>query len=104
MSFRGSKQLEILFLQAGEVVAEGAPQMLQAPEGVVVQGIAAEVLHQEQGRSQRKNRGDAKGKTGTTPYFLFSENRELYRLFRALSCTGFSGSQTGTKESGAVPI
>ena len=34
------------FLQAGEVVAEGTPQVFQAPEGVVVQGVAAEVLQE----------------------------------------------------------
>ena len=30
-----------------------------------------------------KKAGLTGGKTGATPYFLFSENRELYRLFRA---------------------
>jgi hypothetical protein len=28
-------------------------------------------------------RAELLGKTGAAPYFLFSENRELYRLFRA---------------------
>ena len=40
-------------------------------------------LEEKPGRLPRKNRGDSQGKTGATPYFLFSENRELYRLFRA---------------------
>ena len=32
------------------------------------------------------------GKTGTTPYFLFSENRELYRLFRPIGWDLIIGS------------
>jgi len=78
--------------------------MFQAPEDVVVQGIAAEVLHQEQARPKRENRGDPNGKTGATPYFLFSENRELYRLFLALSCTGFSGSEAGENNRELSPF
>ena len=31
-------------------MAEGATQMLQSTEGVIVQGIAAEVLHEDQAR------------------------------------------------------
>ena len=31
-------------------MAEGATQMLQSTEGVVLQGIAAEVLHEDQAR------------------------------------------------------
>jgi hypothetical protein len=32
------------------------------------------------------------GKTGATPYFLFSENRELYRLFRPIGWDLIIGS------------
>jgi len=36
--------------------------------------------------------GLAEGKTGATPYFLFSENRALYRLFRATGRKKIIGS------------
>ena len=49
----------------------------------------------------------ARGKTGATPYFLFSENRELYRLFRATECELIIGSCTpfsGETDFKSVPL
>lgn len=37
-------------MKVGEVGKERAPQMLQAPEGVVVQGISVDVFHEEEAR------------------------------------------------------
>ena len=78
--------------------------MLDAAEGEGFQGVANDVFFQVKGavvlravdegqvdgeatvtasiEYRRKNRAASRGKTGATPYFLFSENRELYRLFR----------------------
>ena len=88
--------------------------MLDAAEGERFQGVANNVFFQVKGvvvlaaiderqmngevtiiasiEYRRKNRADSRGKTGATPYFLFSENRELYRLFRPIGWDLIIGS------------
>jgi hypothetical protein len=78
--------------------------VLDAAAGEGFQGVANDVFFQVQGTIvlravdegqvdgeapviasigyRRKNWAASRGKTGATPYFLFSENRELYRLFQ----------------------